>query len=170
MELVTDPAILFLDEPTSGLSSADARSVMQVLKRLTQKGRTIIITIHQPSKEIYELMDNALILGVGGRLIYYGPVQSAYEHFGTEPNPDSLFEALTPKNMAERDWITLAEKFKNTSWHQMFVNERATALPTEGVRAPHARASRAPGIAQFALLFERLTKLYTRDIGCSSDR
>lgn len=70
MELVTDPAILFLDEPTSGLSSSDAKSVMEVLKALTQKGRTIIITIHQPSKDIYEMMDNALILGVGGRLIY----------------------------------------------------------------------------------------------------
>jgi len=63
MELVTDPAILFLDEPTSGLSSADAKSVMEVLKGLSQKGRTIILTIHQPAKEIYEMMDNALILG-----------------------------------------------------------------------------------------------------------
>ena len=74
------------------LSSSDAKSVMEVLKGLSNKGRTIIITIHQPSKDIYEMMDNALILGVGGRLIYYGSVTDAYTRFKTDPDPDSLFE------------------------------------------------------------------------------
>jgi ABC-type multidrug transport system ATPase subunit len=164
MELVTDPAILFLDEPTSGLSSSDAKSVMQVLKALTEKGRTIIITIHQPSKEIYEMMDNALILGVGGRLIYYGPVKDAYKRFNTGLDPDSLFQALTPKNMSEADWARMEEDFKATDWYREFVYDRATSPPETGMRAPKARASRAPGFAQFALLFERMTKLYTRDV------
>ncbi len=165
MELVTDPAILFLDEPTSGLSSSDAKSVMQVLKELTQKGRTIIITIHQPSKDIYEMMDNALILGVGGRLIYYGPVTGAYKRFGTEENPDSLFEALTPKNMTDEDWDKMREDYKATPWYRAFVYERATAPPDARVRAPRARAPRRFGVRQFFLLFERMTKLYTRDVG-----
>ncbi|MCP4605529.1 MAG: ATP-binding cassette domain-containing protein [Proteobacteria bacterium] len=165
MELVTDPAILFLDEPTSGLSSSDAKSVMQVLKALTEKGRTIVITIHQPSKEIYELMDNALILGVGGRLIYYGSVKDSYKRFETAPDPDSLFEALTPKNMTEADWNRMEEEYQNTDWYREFICNRATSPPDKDMHTPQARASRAPGLSQFALLFERLTKLYTRDKG-----
>ncbi len=165
MELVTDPAILFLDEPTSGLSSSDAKSVMQVLKALTEKGRTIVITIHQPSKEIFEMMDNALILGVGGRLIYYGSVTDSYKRFNTSPDPDSLFEALTPKDMTEADWDRMEQEFKQTDWYRLFVFDRATSPPDEGIRAPRARASRGPGLSQFILLFERLTKLYTRDKG-----
>ncbi len=49
MELLTDPSVLFLDEPTSGLSSEDALMVMKVLRQLADAGKTILITIHQPS-------------------------------------------------------------------------------------------------------------------------
>lgn len=165
MELVTDPAILFLDEPTSGLSSSDAKSVMQVLKNLSEKGRTIIITIHQPSKEVYEMMDNALVLGVGGRLIFFGPVKEAYRRFKTKPDPDSLFEALTPKNMKESDWERMAEDFRASDWHHQYVYNRGTAPPDPGAQNMRARAGRAPGFAQFFLLFERTVKLYIRDKG-----
>jgi ABC-type multidrug transport system ATPase subunit len=165
MELVTDPAILFLDEPTSGLSSSDAKSVMEVLKSLSYKGRTIILTIHQPSKDIYEMMDHALILGVGGRLIYYGPVTGAYTRFGSEDNPDSLFEKLTPKGLSDADWDQMQEAYKGTEWYREFVYDRSTSRESVTLEKPKARASRRPGLRQFLILFERLTKLYTRDIG-----
>ncbi|MCU0661870.1 MAG: ATP-binding cassette domain-containing protein [Myxococcota bacterium] len=165
MELVTDPAILFLDEPTSGLSSSDAKSVMQVLKELSRKGRTIIITIHQPAKEVYELMDNALILGVGGRLIYYGSVVDAYRRFRTKADPDSLFEALTPKGLKEADWERMRQEYSTTGWYKEFVYNRSVAQPEKASASVKARASRAPGIGQFLLLFERMTKLYVRDVG-----
>jgi ABC-type multidrug transport system ATPase subunit len=163
MELVTDPAILFLDEPTSGLSSSDAKSVMDVLKKLSDKGRTIILTIHQPAKEIFEMMDNALILGVGGRLIYYGPTKDAYKRFGSADNPDALFEKLTPKGLTEDDWDRMQDEFKATIWFKKYVVDRANAETP--MQKPTARASRKPGIRQFLILFERLTKLYTRDSG-----
>jgi ABC transport system ATP-binding/permease protein len=165
MELVTDPAILFLDEPTSGLSSSDAKSVMDVLKGLSKKGRTIILTIHQPAKEIYELMDNALILGVGGRLIYYGSTVDAYARFGSAPNPDGLFEKLTPKGMSEGDWDAMQRAYMETHWYKRFVVDRADAGRTQQMQKPVARAGRGFGFRQFFILFERLTKLYTRDIG-----
>jgi ABC-type multidrug transport system ATPase subunit len=165
MELVTDPAVLFLDEPTSGLSSSDAKSVMEVLKGLADKGRTIILTIHQPAKDVYEMMDNALILGVGGRLIYYGSTVDAYQRFGSDDNPDALFEKLTPKGLTEADWDAMEEQYKKTNWYREFVSERAAERATISMEKPKARASRRPGIRQFFILFERLTKLYTRDIG-----
>src|SRR5207237_588606 len=63
MELLTDPLILFLDEPTSGLSSEDALMVMQLLRKLADDGKTILISIHQPSLEVFRLMDNLVVVG-----------------------------------------------------------------------------------------------------------
>ncbi|MEO1273183.1 MAG: ABC transporter permease, partial [Myxococcota bacterium] len=71
-ELITKPSLLFLDEPTSGLASADTINVMGLLRKLADGGRTILLTIHQPSLEAYRLMDNIVYLAAG-RLVYYGP-------------------------------------------------------------------------------------------------
>ena len=62
MELLTDPAVLFLDEPTSGLSSEDALMVMKLLRKLADGGKTIIVTIHQPSLEAYRLLDDLILV------------------------------------------------------------------------------------------------------------
>ena len=61
MELLTDPDVLFLDEPTSGLSSEDAHMVMKVW-RLADAGKTILITIHQPSLEVFRMMDTLALI------------------------------------------------------------------------------------------------------------
>jgi len=71
-ELITEPSLLFLDEPTSGLASEDTINVMRLLRELADDGRTILLTIHQPSLEAYRLMDNVIYL-FEGRLVYYGP-------------------------------------------------------------------------------------------------
>ena len=42
VELITDPKLIFLDEPTAGLDSFTATSVMETLKDLAKKGRTIV--------------------------------------------------------------------------------------------------------------------------------
>ena len=72
LELITDPTIIFLDEPTTGLDSKSALDVAKILKMLAKNGRTIITTIHQPSKEILERFDNIMCLS-DGKLIYDGP-------------------------------------------------------------------------------------------------
>ncbi|KAI8055623.1 ABC-2 type transporter-domain-containing protein [Syncephalis plumigaleata] len=61
-ELVTNPSILFLDEPTSGLDSFTAYSVMRFLKRIASTGRTVVATLHQPSSEIFHLIDDLMLM------------------------------------------------------------------------------------------------------------
>nr|XP_046236071.1 broad substrate specificity ATP-binding cassette transporter ABCG2 isoform X2 [Scatophagus argus] len=80
MELIIDPSVLFLDEPTTGLDASTANSVLLLLKRMGNHGRTIILSIHQPRYSIYRLFDSLTLL-VNGRQVYHGPAQSALEYF-----------------------------------------------------------------------------------------
>ncbi|XP_049923959.1 broad substrate specificity ATP-binding cassette transporter ABCG2-like [Epinephelus moara] len=80
MELIIDPPVLFLDEPTTGLDASTANSVLLLLKRMANSGRTIILSIHQPRYSIYRLFDRLTLL-VNGKQVYHGPAQSALEYF-----------------------------------------------------------------------------------------
>lgn len=80
IELLSSPSVLLLDEPTSGLSSTDALNVANAIKDLSKKGRTVILTVHQPRSDIYELFDDLLLLSQG-KVVYFGKAQSATSYF-----------------------------------------------------------------------------------------
>lgn len=107
MELLTDPPILFLDEPTSGLSSADVTTVMGLLRDLADAGRTILLTIHQPSLDAYQLLDKVVALGRSasskcGHVAFFGPAfPDALDFFRPQdrsnhrsPMPDDILDGL----------------------------------------------------------------------------
>lgn len=79
-EVLTDPPLMFCDEPTSGLDSFMAQNVLQVLKGLAQKGKTVVCTIHQPSSELYAMFDKLLIMAEG-RVAFLGSPDQATEFF-----------------------------------------------------------------------------------------
>ncbi|CAG8803796.1 8845_t:CDS:2, partial [Gigaspora rosea] len=65
-ELLTDPSIILLDEPTSGLDSSLALELVQTLKEFAVKQKkTIIMVIHQPSSQVFELFDRLLVMADG---------------------------------------------------------------------------------------------------------
>lgn len=66
VELVADPSILFMDEPTSGLDTAGALLVANVARNIAKSGKTVICTIHQPSRMVLEKFDYMLLLKNGG--------------------------------------------------------------------------------------------------------
>jgi putative ABC transport system ATP-binding protein len=45
--LVTDPNVIFADEPTGNLDSQSGLQVMEILKSLNEKGRTVILVTHE---------------------------------------------------------------------------------------------------------------------------
>lgn len=71
MEIIHDPKILFLDECTTGLDSFSATNCIYHLKKLAQEGKTVIISIHQPSALIMKTFDHVYALA-DGRCIYRG--------------------------------------------------------------------------------------------------
>ncbi|KAG6400623.1 hypothetical protein SASPL_137464 [Salvia splendens] len=80
LEIITQPRLLFLDEPTTGLDSASAFFVVQALRSIAHRGRTIITSIHQPSSEVFSLFDDLLMLS-SGETIYFGEAEPAVEFF-----------------------------------------------------------------------------------------
>mmetsp|Transcript_10224 Transcript_10224/g.30503 ORF Transcript_10224/g.30503 Transcript_10224/m.30503 type:complete len:1000 (-) Transcript_10224:1198-4197(-) len=73
MEVVACPLALFLDEPTSGLDSTSALSVIKALKDIGKStGITVAMVVHQPRREIWEALDQLLLLAPGGRTVYQG--------------------------------------------------------------------------------------------------
>ncbi|KAI4824766.1 putative Brefeldin A resistance protein, partial [Aureobasidium sp. EXF-8845] len=87
VELVAKPSvILFLDEPTSGLDGQAAFNTVRFLKKLASAGQAILVTIHQPSSQLFAQFDNLLLLAKGGNTAYFGEIGSnasvIREYFG----------------------------------------------------------------------------------------
>lgn len=71
MEAITSPSVLVLDEPTSGLDSFTSGILLDILLKMADKGKTIILTIHQPSSTLYSKLDRLILLHKG-KTIYQG--------------------------------------------------------------------------------------------------
>jgi ABC-type multidrug transport system ATPase subunit len=71
VELLTSPTLMLLDEVTSGLDSVSALEVMRFIKKLTSGGISTLCSIHQPSAEIMEMVDDIVLLS-HGRLLFAG--------------------------------------------------------------------------------------------------
>lgn len=170
MELLNDPAVLFLDEPTSGLSSEDALAVMQSLRELAREGRTILLTIHQPSREVFRLMDNLAVVGrdvktrTPARLVYYGPAYPEAIRFfnpesdlSLEPSPEGVLRGLAKRPASE--W---AARYEQSVLNKRFVQERAGYGAARGTVA--GSAARPPSVwKQAFVLMRRGVALKVRD-------
>ena len=137
MELINDTPVIFLDEPTSGLSSYDAEGVIKLLKTLSNEGKTIITTIHQPSLEIFKQFDSLIMIardrGSRGALAYFGPahpdsieffdpdgVQAVRAQPGTPLSPEMVLSGLAKRTTAE--W---AGSYEQSKYKRLFVVERS---------------------------------------------
>jgi ABC-type multidrug transport system ATPase subunit len=175
MELLTDPLVLFLDEPTSGLSSEDALAVMKLLRRLADAGKTILLTIHQPSLEAFRLLDNlALVARDGhgteaGRLVYYGPAfPRAIDFFnpggvpdlkpGAEPVPDHILRGL--EKAPARDWH---QRYLASDHYRHYVEQRQGQRPPGGRSRTLPRRPSPPALLQWWTLAGRLLAIKARD-------
>lgn len=139
LELIREPSILFVDEPTSGLSSADSEKVITLLKRQTLKGKLIIANIHQPSSDIFRMIDKLLVMDQGGRVIYYGHPISAITYFKHEAhyadaeeteclscgniNSDEILRIVESREVDANGRLTRKRKTTPEEWYQKFLEK-----------------------------------------------
>ena len=55
-EMVACPSVIFMDEPTSGLDARAAAIIVRVVRNVGNANRAVVVTIHQPSIEIFEVI------------------------------------------------------------------------------------------------------------------
>ena len=177
MELLTDPSVLFLDEPTSGLSSEDALTVMKVLRALADTGKTVIVTIHQPSREAFELLNQVVVVGrdpeqgAKGRLAYYGP---AFPDAITFFNPGAVTDTVSARTlspdlvlrgMASSSAAEWARRYESSELKQQYVDKRAGSVSgaMTARAAAQARPQRRFGFSQWWTLMRRCAAVKAGD-------
>jgi ABC-type multidrug transport system ATPase subunit len=173
LELLREPAVLFVDEPTSGLSSRDSENIMDLLKELSLRGKMVFVVIHQPSSDIFKLLDSLVILDAGGYQIYYGNPVEAVIYFKEiinaanksqsvcpecgNINPEQIFNIIETRIVNEYGRITEIRKISPGQWYQYFKN--AITLP----KIKHAKAA-LKVTQQIPTWFNQLRVFATRDI------
>ncbi|XP_007968977.2 ATP-binding cassette sub-family G member 5 [Chlorocebus sabaeus] len=74
-QLLQDPKVMLFDEPTTGLDCMTANQIVILLVELARRNRIVVLTIHQPRSELFQLFDKIAILSFG-ELIFCGtPVE-----------------------------------------------------------------------------------------------
>jgi len=113
-ELLKQPDILILDEPTSGLDSMNCKNLIKSLRQLIEASRegainpiAIIMTIHQPDVEVFNMFDHVYCMAKMGRVIFDGCPSECVEHIKKEAgildeklelNGDN-FRSVSPANL-----------------------------------------------------------------------
>ena len=80
--LVGNPDLLFLDEPTTGLDPQSRRQLWDIIRKLGEEGRTILITTHYMD-EAERLCDRVAIMD-HGRVIALGSPRELIASIGVE--------------------------------------------------------------------------------------
>ena len=175
LELLTDPSALFLDEPTSGLSSEDTLQVMRLLRQLANSGKTILLTIHQPSLEAFRQLDNLILIAKDAgttdpaHLAYYGPAypdairyfQAGMPESTTVPatdTPDVVLRSLATRPAA--DWVS---RYNRSETKRHFVTDREGQSPENATASSAYRPSVSGSMRQWWTLVRRGAAIKRKD-------
>ena len=146
--VIHDPDLIILDEPFAGLDPVRTETIKNIIAKLRDEGKTIILSTHQMNK-VEELCDRVLMINKG-RTVLYGDLKetrakfrrnsvlvAADEELGdlpgvidTKTNNDSveliLAPGTTPQNILDRlrDRGITINRFEVTtpSLNEIFLN------------------------------------------------
>lgn len=181
VELLTKPGLFFLDEPTSGLDPGTETSLMQLMRRLADQGRTIVLITHATKNVM--LADKVAFLARGGYLVWYGPPDEALTYFDKYRSErdrrardiefDEIYAILEDsRNGSPQEW---AERFRSHPAYEKYIArplEEVEHYPSgNGQTASAAAAQPVAGrqkaqissLRQFSILSSRNIKILTRD-------
>jgi D-xylose transport system ATP-binding protein len=83
--LLGDPKIVMLDEPTAALGVAQTRQVLDLVKRLKDRGLGVVVISHN-LQDIFEMADRIIVLRLGQRVATFDRASST---------PDQVVGAIT---------------------------------------------------------------------------
>ncbi|XP_061693183.1 ATP-binding cassette sub-family G member 8 isoform X2 [Syngnathoides biaculeatus] len=184
VQLLWNPGILILDEPTSGLDSFTAHNLVITLSRLARGNRLVLLSVHQPRSDIFQLFDLVVLLS-SGSAVYCGAARDMVPYFTAlgHPcprycNPSDFYVDLisidrrSPEQEAkcrERSQVLaeqFSEKVRDTDDHMWKSSTALTPSDSNSLQSDKAEGDkviviskerdRLPGrIQQFAILIRR---------------
>ncbi|XP_032299779.1 ATP-binding cassette sub-family G member 8 isoform X2 [Coturnix japonica] len=194
VQLLWNPGILILDEPTSGLDSFTAHNLVITLSRLARGNRLVLLSLHQPRSDIFQLFDLVLLM-TSGVTVYSGTAKDMVQYF-TElgypcprySNPADFYVDLTSidKHTTEKEMESLKrantlaslfqEKIKDFDDFLWKASEGDSAVtttskqsspskPEEVINMPYHSSDQLPGVLkQFTVLLSRQVSNDFRDL------
>ncbi len=179
VELLTKPGLFFLDEPTSGLDPGTETALMHLMRRMADRGRTIVLITHATKNVL--LADKVVFLARGGYLTWFGPPDEALEYFdpyrsdrerrASEMEFDAIYAILDDASKgAPEQW---AERYQEHPAYRKYLVQplqssgqeiSAAAQTPKPVRAAASKARRqVSSLRQFLILSSRNIKILIRD-------
>ena len=179
VELLTKPGLFFLDEPTSGLDPGTETALMQLMRRLADQGRTIILITHATKNVM--LADKVIVLARGGFLAWFGPPDEALAYFDQFRSErarragkiefDEIYAILDdPSKGKAEDW---AQRYRESKAHEEYVSKplagkispsRAMTVPQpERLPQKAGNTRQVSSLRQLLILSARNLKILTRD-------
>jgi len=175
LELIREPSVLFVDEPTSGLSSVDSEMVMTLLREQVQKGKLVIVNIHQPSSNLYKMFDKIIFMDKGGYQIFYGNPSEAVIYFKTRSNhanakedqciccgnvdPDQVLQIIEAKIVNEHGKLSRTRKVSPKEWFSRL--KESKFLKPAGLQK---KEPLPPNYYSIPSRFKQMKIFFTRDI------
>jgi len=160
VELLADPKLFFLDEPTSGLDPGLDKKMMQLLRKLADQGRTVILVTHATAN--ITQCDRIVFLGRGGRLCYFGPPQEASKFFTLTSQEDfaDIYIKLEQGEHVVQQW---AVRFESSDYYRDYITNHLSAgnQPQSAIASP--QQVKPSSIGQLSLLSQRYLRLLWRD-------
>jgi len=179
VELLTKPGLFFLDEPTSGLDPGNETALMQLMRRLADQGRTIVLVTHATKNVM--LADKVLFLARGGYLAWFGPPNEALEYFNQyraerdkrsgKMEFDEIYAILDEPTLGSaEEW---AHRFQQHSAAVEYINKPLAQIQQEAaVQPPKSERKKRSSISsrkhisslhQFLILSVRNLNILIRD-------
>ncbi|MUG92000.1 ATP-binding cassette domain-containing protein [Scytonema sp. UIC 10036] len=159
VELLADPKLFFLDEPTSGLDPGLDKKMMQLLRKLANQGRTVILVTHATSN--IKLCDRIVFLGQGGRLCYFGTPDDCLQFFGVTEDFADIYNLLeTPETVIDQ-----AQRFYQSPDYQRYVvNHLSPGSAGMQVKTDNTLQVKVSFGKQWIILTQRYFQTQKRDI------
>ena len=132
LELLANPSLFFLDEPTSGLDPGLDLKMMFLLRKLADKGHTILLVTHATNN--INVCDYVCFLAPGGRLVYFGPPEKAKTYFGKSEFAQ-IYNTLEPDRENPNVIEEAEARFKLSEDYQEYVAKPIKDVPTDAVSA-----------------------------------
>lgn len=158
VELVANPNVLFLDEVTSGLDAGTDKRMMTLFRSLAEDNKTVICVTHT-----LENIDacHLVCLLHRGRLVYYGPPQSAPGYFKVAKLAE-VYDLL--ETQPAEHW---AVRFAQSELYRRYVEDRRSPPGQTGrwsaTDVAESKPPKASWWSQFKVLTGRYLELLLSD-------